>query len=1426
MGRISSDSSLLDFLDKFISWMSFGYNSDMSSDSGGFDMLDNSLDFAICCCNCAANVSKSCLMYHCQKCGRFLCGKCVQDHPSFDVVIKEESRDCVFSIRSCRFCIKLGSVSRSRSKVCPVESPRQSFEPLSPSFTGGRFNDHPSPRNVRRSPSRCDEDEGEDRAATPSSEYFHDTSDVDCVRGSARNEFFSPTPDSMAVLEKPESRNETGSLIWLPPQPHNLDDDTEYNFFSYNDDEDDDEFVTSNASVHGHFKELVSQLLHAQGVNVISGEEDWLSIITSIAWRAASFVKPDTSGGGSMDPCDYVKVKCVASGSRSESKLVKGIVCTKNIKHKRMTSQYKNTRLMLLGGALECQRDPNQLASFEKLLQQENDSLREIVSKIESHRPNVLLVEKSASSFAQDLLLAKDISLVLNVKKPLLERIARCSGAVITPSTEHLSGARLGHCELFHLEKVLEDHEPINQFNRRPSKTLMFFEGCPRRLGCTVIIRGSTHDELKKVKNVVQYAVFAAYHLSLESSFIADEGARLPKIGSEASRLGEVAVPLVNAGSADLNLELGLQESLHELGKVSYEDVSTTPNEFRYRQALSDACKENLALNSSRDDVQNRTVIVDEDVDKASSNSQSILVSFSSHSIVNETICERSRLLRIKFYGLSDKPLGRYLRDDLFAKTSRCRSCKESAEAHAICYTHQHGNLMINVRQLSSAHLPGEDDGKIWMWHRCLRCSHKKGVPPASKRVVMSDAAWGLSFGKFLELSFSKHASGNRVATCGHSLQRDCLRFYGFGSTVACFRYSPINILSVRLPPSLLEFGSPAAQRWIRKEADELFSKAEALYAEISAALQDISDRSLLSSTSEFYDVSMLHSHILELHNTLANERNSYNDLLRVADDGIWDRDMDILEINHLRHSLLIVSHDWDRQLYLLDSLLRRVSSPKSPKSGESPGEETKPEHSEESDLITSLERVRSAASTLSDQIDSAWSGADQAQSNTDLSESVSVGKICRKDGPAFRRILVPTRVYSFDSAQRLKERSRKIPPSGFRLSTLRSFHASGDYKYMLRDPVSDVQQNYAPAPSFVPRASFLPEGARLMAARNGSVIMVYDDEPTSVISYALCSGEYAEWISDKANNSTRKLSGSLDSAEDASETPHFRILFEDDSGSKAKFAVTCYFAKQFNGLRNRCCPSDVDFVRSMSRCRRWSAQGGKSNVYFAKSFDERFIIKQVTKTELDSFDEFAHQYFRYFADALTSGSPTCLAKILGIYQVAVKNPKTGKETRMDVMVMENLFYDRNISKVYDLKGSERSRYNSDTTGANKVLLDMNLLEALRTDPIFLGSKAKRRLERAIWNDTWFLASIDVMDYSLLVGIVDGEEKEVVVGIIDYMRQYTWDKHLETWVKASGILGGAKNGLLPTIVSPKQYKKRFRKAMTTYFLTVPDQWSS
>lgn len=54
----------------------------------------------------------------------------------------------------------------------------------------------------------------------------------------------------------------------------------------------------------------------------------------------------------------------------SSSMVVKGVVCKKNVAHRRMTSKIEKPRFLILGGALEYQRVSNLLSSFDTLLQQ------------------------------------------------------------------------------------------------------------------------------------------------------------------------------------------------------------------------------------------------------------------------------------------------------------------------------------------------------------------------------------------------------------------------------------------------------------------------------------------------------------------------------------------------------------------------------------------------------------------------------------------------------------------------------------------------------------------------------------------------------------------------------------------------------------------------------------------------------------------------------------------------------------------------------------------------------------------------------------------------------------------------------------------------------------------------------------------------
>ncbi|PWA48113.1 Chaperonin Cpn60/TCP-1 [Artemisia annua] len=1594
------------------------------------------------CYDCDSQFTLFNRRHHCRFCGRVFCAKCTPNWvpvtPSSDSsIVKEESGD---KLRVCNYCFKqwqqqqqggladhddlisTTSLSPSAASFISTKSSGTADSTSCVTFTSvpSHLNSSDSGSSVMESNldnnefaylrrhSRDDnafydalqmEDVGSDygsRKVHPDGEpvsssslqnSFEKKEDENDVSDEGEASSCMYAPQEMVEAEPLDFEN--NAQLWLPPEPEDEEDEREGEWgytrnasnlgsgeFRNRERSNEEHKKAMKTVVDGHFRALVSQLLQVENLD---DTDNWLEIITSLSWDAASLLKPDMSKGGGMDPGGYVKIKCLASGRPSDSMVVKGVVCKKNVAHRRMTSKIEKPRILILGGALEYQRVSNLLSSFDTLLQQEMDHLKMAVAKIDAHQPDVLLVEKSVSRYAQEYLLAKDISLVLNIKRPLLERIARCTGAQIAPSVDHLSSQTLGYCDTFHVEKFLEEHGTAGQGGKKLVKTLMYFEGCPKPLGCTILLRGANGDELKKVKHVIQYGVFAAYHLALETSFLADEGASLPDLplnspialpdkastidrsistipgftlplnqnGTEqppprsgsvpmsevfssimnqksdamlpaGSMLSNMVVPDATGGGSPIGAPAGTKVSSES---VTPADVAAN-NGFEHPQAPGDLVtnseigyemenvdQDGLDGNNAKEEYGS----LKEEFPPTPSDNQSILVSLSSRCVSKGTVCERSHLFRIKYYGNFDKPLGRFLRDNLFDQNYRCPSCEMPSEEHVQCYTHREGTLTISVKKLTDP-LPGENDGKIWMWHRCLKCPRVDGSPPAIRRIVMSDAAWGLSFGKFLELSFSNHAAASRVANCGHTLHRDCLRFYGFGKMVACFRYASINVHSVYLPPSKLVFNYEN-QEWIQNEVNEVVGRAELLFSEILNALTQMAEKKF-GKTPGNGSTNMPPSRrqLADLEKMLQKEKAEFEESLQkvLNQEGKKDQPkIDILEINRLRRQLLFQSYVWDHRLVHAASV--NINSPrddtndlipenmvrpnetlvnvKSPvdsdasenvdmkqfqpqitdKEGEvvvdsSPKEETEIDISDplKDNVGGGVHRALSegqisAMASLSDTLDAAWTG-NQMDTPSVMSES---DKGHHGEDQLLTTSSLPSPTFSTKGSENITEDLT----SWFSMPFL-NFYRALNKNFLATSQKLDTLNDYKPVYISTYRESELQGGARLLlpVGVNDTVIPVYDDEPTSIISYGLLTPDYMSQMSGdseklkdggdsifSSQSADSAMFQSLSSFDDATlesvksagedsllsmsssrgslvldplvytKALHARVEFADDGPlGKVRYSVTCYYAKRFEALRRICCPSELDYIRSLSRCKKWGAQGGKSNVFFAKTLDDRFIIKQVTKTELESFIKFAPAYFRYLSESIGTGSPTCLAKILGIYQVT-RQMKGGKETKMDVLVMENLLFGRNLTRLYDLKGSARSRYNADVNGSNKVLLDQNLIEAMPTSPIFVGNKAKRLLERAVWNDTAFLATIDVMDYSLLVG-VDEEKHELVLGIIDFMRQYTWDKHLETWVKASGILGGPKNAQ-PTVISPKQYKKRFRKAMTTYFLMVPDQWS-
>jgi 1-phosphatidylinositol-3-phosphate 5-kinase len=298
-------------------------------------------------------------------------------------------------------------------------------------------------------------------------------------------------------------------------------------------------------------------------------------------------------------------------------------------------------------------------------------------------------------------------------------------------------------------------------------------------------------------------------------------------------------------------------------------------------------------------------------------------------------------------------------------------------------------------------------------------------------------------------------------------------------------------------------------------------------------------------------------------------------------------------------------------------------------------------------------------------------------------------------------------------------------------------------------------------------------------------LVVLREEEPSSLIAFTLHSSTYASRLNslreaqikpaasniDSGVTEEKKVDPSLDKRarleSDLRQQEGTHLSFQFSSGD-CRFSIRVLFTEQFDALR-QACECGQTFIQSLARCNNWvECSGGKSGVTMMKTLDDRFIIKQLSRAEMDAFASNAGAYFRFLADVLVQDRPTTLAKIYGVYRLNVRNAHTGKQIKLDCAITENVFANAGkMSQIYDLKGALRNRFVQPNGQATQVLQDGNLVTS--KVPIYLRESAKRRLREALYHDSLFLANCEVMDYSLVVGVTEGEA-EIRVGIIDFVR--------------------------------------------------------
>lgn len=154
----------------------------------------------------------------------------------------------------------------------------------------------------------------------------------------------------------------------------------------------------------------------------------------------------------------------------------------------------------------------------------------------------------------------------------------------------------------------------------------------------------------------------------------------------------------------------------------------------------------------------------------------------------------------------------------------------------------------------------------------------------------------------------------------------------------------------------------------------------------------------------------------------------------------------------------------------------------------------------------------------------------------------------------------------------------------------------------------------------------------------------------------------------------------------------------------------------------------------------------GKSGSFFYFSRDYRFIIKTLHHGE----HKFLRRVLKQYHAHLKANPHSLLSRFYGLHRVKMPHGK-----KIHFVVMNNLFPPhRDIHETYDLKGSTVGReYPEERAAVNPraVLKDLNWIHRGRT--LELGPEKRALLTEQIRRDVELLKEINVMDYSLLIGI-------------------------------------------------------------------------
>ena len=223
-------------------------------------------------------------------------------------------------------------------------------------------------------------------------------------------------------------------------------------------------------------------------------------------------------------------------------------------------------------------------------------------------------------------------------------------------------------------------------------------------------------------------------------------------------------------------------------------------------------------------------------------------------------------------------------------------------------------------------------------------------------------------------------------------------------------------------------------------------------------------------------------------------------------------------------------------------------------------------------------------------------------------------------------------------------------------------------------------------------------------------------------------------------------------------------------------FSITCieFAPKIFSYLRRIDNVDENELIFSflpMNNTQGIKESEGRSGNFFINTDDKQFILKTISFEDVELIRSLL---LEKMANHFKTHSDSIIGRIYGLYKLKIK---TGifSEDEIYFILMKNVFgtfYDNVLCK-YDLKGSALNRkVELDAEKIDQeVMKDINFLEI--EGGLMLNDETTKKLMTVSANDVTFLASLGIMDYSLLVVKLSLNKDEIVEVFGKYHKKKT-----------------------------------------------------